>query len=460
MPLLGHGVLAIWHTITPEGELEYWRWHDREHIPERVGVPGFLRGRRYRSLERSLDYLDLYEVEDSETLRSAPYLARLNDPTPWTRRMVPHFLNTLRVGYRVAASAGRGQGGVLLTMQMEAMDGAARPAALSAAGIAALQDVAGVVSVHVLDATPEVTSIATAEKRLRGPGDRAEARPLVPSRRGGRPGGAHRAPGRAARAGGSPRAGRRAAHGRRVSAPDQHRPRARRSQMALIGQGVLIIWHAMTPEGDLEMIRWHDREHVAERVGIPGFRRGRRYDTPAGTREYLDIYETDSAETVRSAPYILRLNFPTEWTKRVLPHFRNTVRLGCETVLTTGRGQGGALLTLRARPAPGRADVVERWLRETLPAALLDETGVVGVHVLHTVPATTQVKTNEGKLKGGEVGQGEEPWPWVLLVETGGLEFAEGVAGRHFKPADLAAHGVAADAVLGRHRLQLSMDEA
>ena len=40
--------------------------------------------------------------------------------------------------------------------------------------------------------------------------------------------------------------------------------------MALIGQGVLIIWHAMTPEGDLEMIRWHDREHVAERVGIPG----------------------------------------------------------------------------------------------------------------------------------------------------------------------------------------------
>ena len=64
MPLLGQGVLAIWHTITPEGEPEYWRWHDREHIPERVGVPGFLRGRRYRSLERSLDYLDLYEVEE------------------------------------------------------------------------------------------------------------------------------------------------------------------------------------------------------------------------------------------------------------------------------------------------------------------------------------------------------------------------------------------------------------
>ncbi len=173
MPLLGRGVLAIWHTITPEGEAEYWRWHDRQHIPERVGVPGFLRGRRYRSLERSLDYLDFYEVEDSETLRSAPYLARLNDPTPWTRRVVPHFRDTLRVGYRVAASAGRGQGGALLTLRLGPADGAAdRPPALTAASLAAVEDVTGVVAVHVLDATPDVTSIATEEKRLRGPGDR------------------------------------------------------------------------------------------------------------------------------------------------------------------------------------------------------------------------------------------------------------------------------------------------
>jgi len=173
MPLLGHGVLAIWHTIAAEGEADYWRWHDREHIPERVGVPGFLRGRRYRSLERSLDYLDFYEVEDTETLRSAPYLARLNDPTPLTRRMVPHFRDTLRVGYRVASSAGRGQGGVLLTLRVGAAGGAAdRPPALDGEGLAAVRDVTGVVAVHVLDATPEVTSIATEEKRLRGPGDR------------------------------------------------------------------------------------------------------------------------------------------------------------------------------------------------------------------------------------------------------------------------------------------------
>jgi hypothetical protein len=39
--------------------------------------------------------------------------------------------------------------------------------------------VTGVVSVHVLEATPEVTSIATEEKRLRGPGDR-DRNPIDP----------------------------------------------------------------------------------------------------------------------------------------------------------------------------------------------------------------------------------------------------------------------------------------
>ena len=230
--------------------------------------------------------------------------------------------------------------------------------------------------------------------------------------------------------------------------------------MALIGQGALIIWHGMTPEGDLEMICWHDREHVAERVGIPGFLRGRRYDNAEQPREYLDLYETESVETVRSAPYVLRLNFPTEWTKRVLPHFRNTVRLGCRIVLSAGRGQGGALLTLRVRPAPGRAADLERWLRDAAAAALLDETGVIGVHLLQTVPEITRVKTAEGKLKGGEVGAAEEPWPWVLLVETGGVGLATSVADRYLTPADLAVRGAGPDVTLVTHRLQLSMDQA
>ena len=50
MSLSGSGVIAIWNDITDEGRANFYEWHDREHIPERVAIPGFLRGRRYIAL--------------------------------------------------------------------------------------------------------------------------------------------------------------------------------------------------------------------------------------------------------------------------------------------------------------------------------------------------------------------------------------------------------------------------
>jgi len=47
MSLAGQGVVAIWNGIAPEGRAEFFEWHNREHMPERVGIPGFRRGRRY-----------------------------------------------------------------------------------------------------------------------------------------------------------------------------------------------------------------------------------------------------------------------------------------------------------------------------------------------------------------------------------------------------------------------------
>src|SRR6185295_4098933 len=50
MTIAGTGVLAFWHDVAPGGEAEFDQWHLREHIPERVAVPGFLRCRRYVTL--------------------------------------------------------------------------------------------------------------------------------------------------------------------------------------------------------------------------------------------------------------------------------------------------------------------------------------------------------------------------------------------------------------------------
>jgi hypothetical protein len=119
MPLLGKGVVAIWNDITDEGRANFYEWHNREHIPERLGVDGFLRGRRYVALEGTPEYFTLYEVNEVEVLSSDAYLARLNAPTEWTSRSVLHFRNTARSLCRTEYSIGLGSGGYLGTLRFD-----------------------------------------------------------------------------------------------------------------------------------------------------------------------------------------------------------------------------------------------------------------------------------------------------------------------------------------------------
>ena len=74
--------------------------------------------------------------------------------------------------------------------------------------------------------------------------------------------------------------------------------RKARSAMSLAGTGVVAIWHDLLPEAKDDFYEWHNREHMPERVGIPGFRRGRRYIAVEGTPEFFNLYEADSPEVL------------------------------------------------------------------------------------------------------------------------------------------------------------------
>ena len=115
MSLQGRGAVAIWHDITPEGRADFYAWHGSEHMPERVGIPGFLSGRRFAAIDADLEFFNLYEVETLDVLKGPDYRARLNDPTSWTLAAVTHFRSVARSLCRVAASRGHGQGGPMAT---------------------------------------------------------------------------------------------------------------------------------------------------------------------------------------------------------------------------------------------------------------------------------------------------------------------------------------------------------
>ena len=84
--LKGHGLLSLWNGVEPGRLGEYNLWHTREHVPERLVIPGMLRARRYHRGEGPLlEFLTLYELESNAVLASAPYRALLETPTSWSR---------------------------------------------------------------------------------------------------------------------------------------------------------------------------------------------------------------------------------------------------------------------------------------------------------------------------------------------------------------------------------------
>lgn len=168
MALLGKGLLAIWNGITDAGESEFVKWHIREHIPERVGLTGFLRGRRYVAHKGHPKYFNFYETETPQTLESPEYRARLNAPTPWTQSVVKEFRETSRTICEVVASIGLGEGAWIEAVQIANItdrDAFAREMTQGLMPQVARQD--GIIGVHLVRGIDAQASTETAETRLR-----------------------------------------------------------------------------------------------------------------------------------------------------------------------------------------------------------------------------------------------------------------------------------------------------
>src|SRR5206468_1210578 len=112
MPLLGSAAMLLSFDVEPEAIAEHDDWHTHEHLPERLSIPGFLRGTRWVAVRGQPRYVVLYEVRELATLTSAAYLARLNDPSAWTSKMMPHYRQMTRGLCNVVGSFGAGAGNV------------------------------------------------------------------------------------------------------------------------------------------------------------------------------------------------------------------------------------------------------------------------------------------------------------------------------------------------------------
>lgn len=166
------GILAVFNDCTPEGFDHFERWYIREHLQERVGVPGFRFGRRYELLSGGdRRFFAFYEVETPAVLSSPAYVERLNAPTPWTTEtMKVAFRNSVRTVCDLRAAAGDLIGSHAAVLRV---DGSMAPTSDAATLVSKMALEPGIARVQLWTASATQTPSDTAEMRTRAKDQRA-----------------------------------------------------------------------------------------------------------------------------------------------------------------------------------------------------------------------------------------------------------------------------------------------
>ena len=121
MALRGTAFLALWNDVAAERDREYDCWHTFEHVPERVGIDGFISGRRYVARERRDDrHFTLYELESPDVLNTSGYLDVVERPTEWSSSMRTSFRNFVRHPCITMFTSGQGIAGSIATFRISA----------------------------------------------------------------------------------------------------------------------------------------------------------------------------------------------------------------------------------------------------------------------------------------------------------------------------------------------------
>jgi hypothetical protein len=219
--------------------------------------------------------------------------------------------------------------------------------------------------------------------------------------------------------------------------------------MPLLGQAAMLLSFDVAPEAIREHDEWHTHEHLPERLSIPGFVRGSRWVALRGQPRYFVMYEVEQLATLTSQPYLDRLNNPSAWTSKIMPHYRAMTRGFCLVAGSFGSGIGCVGLLIRFKPTPTKESALREWLlRDCLPK-LPRLSGIGSVHLFEA--AITPKMTTEQRIRGADAGL-----DWVLLFTGYSEDVLATLARTDFSCSELERHG-ALEPVDALYQLQYSL---
>lgn len=168
-PSLPHGQLCVWTDIDPAHEADFNAWYDREHMQERVAIPGFTHARRFRATDRGpRKYLALYVTDTLDVFRGDAYRRAFAQQTAWSLANFERMTGTQRRVGELTIEAGDGEGAhlALFVLPPERID----VAQLGARFDAALRE-PGVHAARLFRTTPELSAPIGADAAARPAAD-------------------------------------------------------------------------------------------------------------------------------------------------------------------------------------------------------------------------------------------------------------------------------------------------
>lgn len=217
--------------------------------------------------------------------------------------------------------------------------------------------------------------------------------------------------------------------------------------MALCGKGMLLVLNEVKRKDEPDFTEWYNREHMDERIALPGFKRARRYVAVKGSPKFLATYECSKVGDLAAPGYLALLANQSPWSQRVMKRFTRFKRMTLRIQLDFTHGVGGALTVIRFEPRASSARLIG-WLRETLPKAVAMP-GMLGAWAAEN---DLEAANAPAQKQGFDYPRTDEP-EWVVLLESGEAAAGEAAAKKLFSAMALKQFGVSTAPEVGSYRL-------
>ena len=156
--------------------------------------------------------------------------------------------------------------------------------------------------------------------------------------------------------------------------------------MGLYGKGMLMTFTETLNEDEMDFNEWYNREHIDERVWMPGFHRARRYIDADGTAsfKYFATYETTVVQDLADPDYMELLKDQSDWSKKVMAKFTKFERITADITIDFSHGFGGGCSIAWFNPKTDVIDDLRDYFRDEFLKEIVQAPGVC---LLYTSPS-------------------------------------------------------------------------